>query len=144
MENRACTKCSVVQPQTDFVKSTICKSGYRGICKTCFNAYYAKRRVEKYDLVRSYEKKFHRARRLKYTFGITEEDFTTMYKEQAGVCAICKLTSNSTLHIDHCHTTGKVRGLLCSRCNTGLGQFKDSIESLQEAIKYLEKQNANH
>ena len=137
MGSKKCTKCDEEKSLDSFVKSTVCKSGYRGICKTCFNAYYAKRRVEKYELVRSYEKKFHRERRLKYTFGITEEDYSKMFTEQQGACAICLIIPKRTLHIDHCHTTGKVRGLLCSNCNTGLGQFKDNTDLLDKAKVYL-------
>lgn len=63
-------------------------------------------------------------------------------------CAICgnHLSSQSIIkrergHIDHCHTTNKVRGVLCDLCNKGLGQFKDNIESLTKAIEYLRKSN---
>lgn len=75
-------------------------------------------------------------------FGLTLEDYTGMYSEQEGKCKICGIDENnllpkSKLGIDHCHTTGKVRGLLCTNCNTGLGQFKDNIELLDLAINYL-------
>ena len=60
-----------------------------------------------------------------------------MLIEQEKRCVICK--RNVILRVDHCHTTGKVRGLLCHNCNTGLGQFKDNIDNLKMAIKYLEK-----
>lgn len=75
-------------------------------------------------------------------YGITEEDYDKMFKEQQGCCAICKLHQKDysrNLHIDHCHTTGKVRGLLCNSCNLGLGMFKDSIDLMNTAIKYLNK-----
>lgn len=137
---KCCTKCGEEKSQEDFVKSKTTKSGYRGICKTCFNAYYEQRRVEKYEQVRSYEKKFHRQRRLKHEYGITEEEVSELNTKQGGKCAICK--EEVKLVIDHCHTNGHVRGLLCSPCNVGLGHFKDNVSRLLNAINYL-VDNAN-
>jgi hypothetical protein len=67
-----------------------------------------------------------------------------MYESQEGKCAICKSTKFgragiSYFSVDHCHKTGKVRGLLCSYCNTALGQMDDSIDRLKSAIEYLTK-----
>lgn len=73
-------------------------------------------------------------------FGITLEMYNNMLQEQNNSCAICgkhESEEHQNLSVDHCHTTGKVRGLLCSHCNTGLGLFKDNIDNLQKAIKYL-------
>ena len=66
---------------------------------------------------------------------ISREDFIKMKEKQDGRCQICK--KESFLVIDHCHTEGHVRGLLCSQCNSGLGMFRDSVESLSAAIEYL-------
>ena len=133
--DKLCKTCRVAQPIINFVKSTYVKTGYRSICKSCFNAYYRKRRVEKYDLVRSYEKKFHKQRRLKFEYNLTEAQFEELKQKFDNRCAICNSTQK--LVIDHNHTSGKVRGLLCSKCNLGLGHFKDDISNLKEAIKYL-------
>lgn len=75
---------------------------------------------------------------LKYRYGITPETFNEMFLQQDGKCAICGVEYHATLHIDHCHTTGKVRGLLCNNCNRGLGHFKDSKEILMKAKEYLD------
>ena len=77
---------------------------------------------------------------LKTRYGISKFDYTLLHQEQEGRCAICKSpeTDVSSLCVDHDHTTGQVRGLLCRLCNTGLGAFKDNPEALQEAIRYLE------
>lgn len=79
---------------------------------------------------------------LRRTFGITEIDFDRMLAQQRGVCAIC-LTDNprgmGRFHIDHCHKTNKIRGLLCTECNSLLGKAKDNTTILQAAIVYLEK-----
>ena len=76
-------------------------------------------------------------------FNITVEQYHQMVKEQSNSCAICKKHKDdfagrgNSFHIDHCHDTGKVRGLLCSNCNTGLGHFKDDIIALEKAIEYI-------
>lgn len=78
-------------------------------------------------------------------YGVTREWYAT---EAAKGCAICGafLSSESKIkrergHIDHCHETGKARGVLCDLCNKGLGQFRDSIDYLTKAIEYLRKSN---
>lgn len=74
-------------------------------------------------------------------YGITADDYDAISAEQNGVCAICKdiCVSGNALAVDHCHETGKVRGLLCGHCNTGLGKFRDDIDLLKIAIDYLIK-----
>ena len=74
---------------------------------------------------------------LKNRYGLTSEDRQFLHDQQEGQCAICK--ANTLLVVDHSHTTGKVRGLLCRGCNHGLGNFKDDIATLLKAISYLEK-----
>lgn len=64
--------------------------------------------------------------------------FEQMSEEQGGLCAICKkLLGIKGLNVDHCHLTHKVRGLLCTNCNLGIGCFGESIELLRAAIEYL-------
>lgn len=83
----------------------------------------------------------HKDIRLKSIYGITLEDYEIMYSKQSGKCLICNSFKNNKgkdgLVVDHCHTNGNVRGLLCFECNTGLGRFKDNIVLLENAIKYL-------
>lgn len=78
-------------------------------------------------------------------YKITNDIWNEMFSNQNFSCAICKTKEfkgkGSKPHIDHCHKTGKIRGLLCTNCNHGIGQFKDNLELLQEAINYL-KNNA--
>lgn len=73
--------------------------------------------------------------RLKSRYGITSEDYAEMLKSQNSLCLICE--EEKPLHVDHCHSTGKVRGLLCHSCNNGLGCFKDSSERCLKAADYL-------
>jgi hypothetical protein len=80
--------------------------------------------------------------RLKSLYGLTETTYQKLLASQGGVCAICKnpeTIKNRRLGVDHCHKSGKVRGLLCDSCNTGLGRFRDSVPLLRRAIRYLEQ-----
>lgn len=132
---RTCRKCGKVATNTTelelFVKDKNSVFGRFNLCKECHtqsdsNRYYNN----------SLEKRVKK-------FGITVEQYNQFVKDQNNCCAICKKPKEqfdgrgNNFHIDHCHTTGKVRGLLCSNCNTGLGQFKDDIKSLENAIQYL-------
>ena len=90
------------------------------------------------ELVRAWEIKGA----LKRKFGITVERYYTMLKEQNGKCAICgsdKPKGKGRWHVDHCHKTGEIRGLLCCHCNQALGLFRDNIDTLNSAREYLSK-----
>lgn len=83
----------------------------------------------------------------KANYGVGVLKVRELLDGQDGVCAICKTEGfkmleghYSGLNLDHCHNTGKVRGLLCHNCNRGLGLFKDNADFLREAIKYLERE----
>lgn len=80
---------------------------------------------------------------LRQNYGITLDDRNNMIAEQGGKCAICKndLSEGRHVHVDHDHITEKVRGILCSNCNIGLGNFKDNPTTLFLAIEYLKKHN---
>lgn len=80
------------------------------------------------------------------TYGITAEDYYNMLADQDGKCAVCESEevnssriSSGKLFIDHCHDTGKVRGLLCSKCNHAIGLLNDDTDLLHKAIAYLNK-----
>ena len=77
-------------------------------------------------------------------YGITLEEYDRLFFLQSGRCAICGGEETSTikgvvkrLSVDHCHDTGRIRGLLCNSCNRGIGLLKDSVEVLSSAIEYL-------
>lgn len=74
---------------------------------------------------------------LKKKFNISIDYYNLLLKKQNNVCAICGGTDTKNLAVDHDHKTGKVRGLLCHRCNLGLGCFNDDIELIKLSIKYL-------
>lgn len=82
----------------------------------------------------------NRKHTLKRLYGITLEEYDSMLEEQEGCCAICKTLPNERkLHVDHCHTTGKVRQLLCSGCNTAIGALKEDPEIIRAAAAYVER-----
>ncbi len=77
--------------------------------------------------------------RIHKIYGLTEQGYASFKKKQKGKCAIChhKPKSIFNLHVDHCHKTTKVRGLLCGRCNQGLGLFRDDVKLLEKAKRYI-------
>jgi len=80
---------------------------------------------------------------LKVRYGLDAQAYAALLDGQGGMCAICKAAHvdahRQRLVVDHCHTTGKLRGLLCSRCNTGIGHMKDSPETCLAAAAYLKE-----
>jgi len=91
---------------------------------------------EKYEVIRKRAK-------LKWHYGITLEEFNRILEKQGGRCAICGTTESggrhNTFHVDHCHGSNRVRGLLCLNCNRGIGYFHDNVETLKNAAKYLRR-----
>lgn len=83
---------------------------------------------------------------LRRSYGISWEEYSRMFDSQEGTCKICKSAlvlhspkaGTNTANVDHCHTTGRVRGLLCNRCNQGIGYLQDSPELLRQAAEYLD------
>jgi hypothetical protein len=88
-----------------------------------------------------------KAHLLKKSFNLSYEDFLSLKEKQNNLCAICnnpEHVSNRDLAVDHCHTTGKIRGLLCTNCNKLLGHAKDNIDVLYSAIEYLKTNTIPH
>jgi hypothetical protein len=70
-------------------------------------------------------------------YGLSMDEYDRMLTAQNNACWICKCNFDRTPHVDHCHTTGAVRGLLCSNCNKGIGLLKDDPRRLLAAFEYL-------
>lgn len=134
---RQCPKCSKYR-KLEFFSKRSNREGYRAHCNPCQTiAYktYRKNNLEKTRLTNSFS---HAKRK----YGISRAIQEKMLLEQNHTCKICNLPERvrrQCLSIDHNHITGKVRGYLCSTCNSGLGQFYDNIDLLKSAIKYLEE-----
>lgn len=138
--SRVCRVCNVELPVDQFDRNRIMKNGYLHVearCRSCQASRQRNRkprtRNDRISVVGTSDPALV-ARLFKY--GLTYEEYQTMLVEQNGECAICSKVLEKPC-IDHCHTTGKVRGLLCNSCNTGLGHFKDNPDSLEAAIRYL-------
>ena len=129
---KQCSKCEEIKPKSDFHNDKSREDGLQSYCKPCKNGY---RKANKQSPEAS--KEYH----LKSKFGITQDEYDLNLELQDNACKICKVDASEftrNLHVDHCHTTGELRGLLCVSCNVGLGYFKDNIEFLEEAIGYLQ------
>lgn len=118
----------------------------RGLCQTCYRREWrlANPGVEWERQNIAQKKKYaesegYRRRMILRRYGLTPEQYDAMLAEQDGRCAVCRCTSSRRLHVDHCHETGRVRGLLCFNCNSALGHAKDDTQRLQALIRYLEQ-----
>jgi hypothetical protein len=74
---------------------------------------------------------------IKYRYGMTPEQYAAQLAKQQGLCAICRQLWPERLHVDHNHLTNANRGLLCGHCNRGIGLFKENVDALAAAIRYL-------
>ena len=152
MINKLCPQCNKELPISLFNKSNR-RDGLQTYCKKCHNEMqrvrYAKdpmakvkrqiragRRKEKDPLVQ-------KRAELKRLYGITIEQYVEIFSKQNGVCAICleECKTRKSLSVDHNHLTGKIRGLLCNRCNRAIGMFNDDTAILERAKKYIIKGN---
>lgn len=130
---KTCSGCNETQPLDDFHRHARGAFGRRSRCKACDGEYkkarYASRPRLNLDI------------HLRRHYGITVETYDEMVDLQGGVCLICgrpPTTNGRRLAVDHDHDTGAIRGLLCTPCNSGIGQLGDSVDRLRSAIKYLE------
>jgi hypothetical protein len=143
MENRTCTKCKKSFPATTefFFKSI--KGKLQAECKECKTEYTKKWREKNRVRSRRYMNSYMRRHRTT----LTDMDFKELFDFQDGKCAICGIDNiddkpkswKRNLCVDHDHETGKIRGLLCHRCNLGLGYFVDNPDILRKAANYLER-----
>ncbi|MGV9806026.1 endonuclease domain-containing protein [Micromonospora chersina] len=125
--HRRCPTCGETKGLDDFPRNRSGRGGYGRYCKPCHNEKGKETSLRLYGGSREYH--------LRRRYGVGQKEFDELLAEQGGVCAICG--SPDPQHLDHDHRTGWVRGILCFNCNGGLGQFKDSPESLARAITYL-------
>ena len=114
----------------------------QGLCEVCFFDYWRKSEADRRERKRKRDVKSS----LKKQFGLTPEDYDAMLALQSGGCAICGRSPYSKrftrLAVDHDHQSGSIRGLLCHRCNVGIGMFDDRPEVLRRAIRYLDEHAA--
>ena len=136
---KRCCECGEIKPLTEFNRSSKGKDGYQWKCRACYKAYNKSRYT--------YDMELSRSKHLKRTYGMAPEEYLALFDAQNGVCAACGRpeTTNDprtkqvkNLQIDHCHTTGKVRALLCKECNGALGHLHDDVERIRLLLRYAE------
>jgi hypothetical protein len=130
---KKCSTCQETKPLEDFNKNRSSKTGYHNQCRPCTKLWKPSP-----EALKEARRKTREWNRLKFT-GFTQEDFKSKLEEQNGVCAICGTDDPGKLDFcaDHDHATGIKRGVLCRKCNAGLGQFNDNPELIAKAIEYL-------
>ena len=145
-----CSGCETYKHTSEFCSDVSKSSGLSTKCKTCGAMDNVKWRKENPEKVREQKKKFHLEnphkkreykRRSKYP-GYTKEHENTMSCEICKIDLVAGCKSGNAQCIDHDHSTNKIRGVLCSHCNRGLGIFKDNPEILREAARYLEERTS--
>ncbi len=127
---KQCCRCKTEKPIAEFNKRLRSADGLRNECKKCGNSAEAS-----YRRTHTSQESF---RRIKAKYGLDRAGYDQLLTNQSGLCAICRRPTLA-FDVDHDHKTGAVRGLLCHTCNIGLGSFKDNVEYLANAIRYLEK-----
>ena len=143
---KRCTRCKEVRPASEFGRSSAATAtGLTPQCLQCRRELvrdWRERNPRKRQAYRQLVKTKERAQ----AHGLTEAQYRQLLDSQGGVCAICgqpeRRTRKSTgvrlsLAVDHCHKTGRIRGLLCGDCNYALGILDDDIERLESAVEYL-------
>lgn len=149
-DQKLCSKCKEVKPRSEFAHHGKTADRLQYYCKPCaVLAVLSSRKKDpashrQANLVWERENLTIEQKadnNLFHKLGLPHGTYAQMYDKQGGVCAICGGTDlgkgSRRFHVDHCHKTNVVRGLLCSPCNTGLGQFKENINILLLAIQYL-------
>jgi hypothetical protein len=152
-----CTSCGKEDELTNFPKRKESKTGYRSQCKDCRYNYHRKYRREHYIQSTDYQKEYqeknknrfieykkdyylnNKSKRLTKNYGLSLEEYNSLLLFQKNMCAICEteFSNGNNPHVDHCHITNKVRGLLCRQCNLLLGHAKDDTDILIKSINYL-------
>lgn len=115
--HKHCLTCDEVKPWSEWHRNVTASDGLSTLCKPCKAAK-------------------GRAGHLKRQYGITEAQRDELIASQKGLCVIC--LSAPAIHVDHCHKTGKVRGVLCFNCNSGIGKLGDDPDKTRRATAYLE------
>jgi hypothetical protein len=136
---KKCSTCKEEKEFADFNKHKNGKFGIHNQCRACAQLWKPTP-----EALKEARKKTREWNRLKAT-GFTPEDFSAKFEEQGRVCAICGTDNSGKLDFcaDHDHANGTKRGVLCRKCNAGLGHFKDNTELMEKAIMYLNQYKTN-
>lgn len=148
LPKKKCTVCGKEKKLIEFVKNSRAKSGYSSMCKKCNQKISKEYRANNPDKVKNYNSSPARVlrnyeTRMMREYGLLLTDVQRMLEQQDHKCPICGVTigigANYTAVVDHCHTTGEIRGMLCDLCNRGLGHYQDSPSIMVKAAEYLKR-----
>lgn len=132
---KKCPMCNKEKDKDAFNKNRASRDGLCTYCQSCRSSY---RRTKYENQVGRY-----RSENMKKLYGLSIPDYNAILISQGGKCAICKSTNpngrGSNFHVDHDHSTGKIRALLCVNCNTAIGLFHENTVLMEKAIEYLKK-----
>ena len=132
-DGRTCTKCLILKPKEEFYKDKCKINGYSSYCKACSK--------NQWKEFKTNNPRISRTRNLKNLYKMSDADYNKMLIDQDNKCKICMSSDTGKrhkhFHVDHCHISGKIRGLLCHKCNTGIGLLQTNVKVLQNAIKYI-------
>lgn len=134
-----CPECKEYKPRDDFYRNTSRPTFYDPIGRSTYCKLCSKAKNKGYSNKELSAKK-RKIRRLINQYNVTEEDYNKLFESQSGKCKICGIHQSQldvALAVDHNHETGKVRGLLCRKCNTGIAMFGDEAKILYLAGDYL-------
>lgn len=141
MQSKLCRRCGIYKLTSEFWERKDLRGGLVPVCKECHStaSHLERQRENKRKRILAGSKE--ERQRVCSRYGITVDDYERLLKDQNGTCAICgneeTRIGTKSLHIDHDHATGHVRGLLCSRCNSLLGFAREKPSILRKAIDYL-------
>jgi hypothetical protein len=144
---KACNKCGETKPLVEFYKRQSSKDGLQYHCKQCGNERVASIRAANREYMRAYSRSDAgrasiRRHQLKKNYGLTIEQFDALLASQDYSCDCCKRKEpggRGQWHVDHCHASGEVRGLLCHQYNVGIGCLGDDLQGINNARRYLER-----
>lgn len=148
LASKRCGRCNIIKPTSEFHRDR--RFGIKSYCKLCSVEHRRQwiKKQARYDNGRVAEwrrenpdKVFSQHLR---RYGFTPADYSDAMARSDGKCVICTAPfgKDTPPHIDHCHDSGRLRGLLCMSCNIALGHFKDDVDRLRRAISYLEQRTA--
>ena len=144
---KKCSRCGETKILDDFPKHKQCRDGHIGVCKLCRydgRKKWLKNGGNKRDaaIARKYRTtRKGKESRLMREYGLSSAEWQILFDEQKGKCLICdthQADLKQTLNVDHCHTTGRVRGLLCGPCNQALGIMRDDRNIVLRRVKYID------
>jgi hypothetical protein len=154
-----CSRCHVDHPASDYAPSAVARGS--GYCRTCHRAYYAgwrrdpvknadrKRRdlakIRANPALSAVHSRRTRHKELRRRYGITLAEYEARLAAQGSRCACCgsEDPGGPSFRVDHDHATGAIRGLLCNRCNSGIGMLGDTPEGVAKALTYLQASGAH-